>query len=100
VERHSRTPLFHILHPHLSLFTLLIHIIMAQTFQDGVQGISDGKSHMGYDTDLSDHTNPGASELAVTQLDPWYVLQRFDFPFTYIQAQAILWRHREALCGL
>jgi len=67
-------PLFHILHPHLSLFTLFILIIMAQTFQDGVQGNSDSTSRMGYDTDLLDHTNPGASELAVTQLDPWYVL--------------------------
>ena len=47
---------------------------MAQSFQDGVQGTSDSKCHMGYDTDPPDHTNSGGPELAVTQLDPWYVL--------------------------
>jgi hypothetical protein len=63
------------------LFILHIHIIMAQSFQDGVQGISNSMSRMRYGADSSDHTNPAASELPVVQLDPWYVLWRFDFSY-------------------
>jgi len=65
------TPVFHILHPHLSHFILLIHIIMAQSFQNGAQSISDSMSYIVYDADLSDQSNSGHAELAVTQLDPW-----------------------------
>lgn len=64
------TPVFHTLHPHLSHFILLIHI-MAQSFQNGAQSISDSMFHKGDDADLSDQSNSGHAELAVTQLDPW-----------------------------